>query len=153
MDFATAFKIAGLGEDLTEKLLKSLKSARGRKRRLLLELQGNLDILQLWKRNRFPPEGIIPKLERVQYDAALEENFKLNSIKRQPLGKEASKNVPQFRKYIGWSTEKLLDNLYRKIKILSDILELDGNRDKVNMDVRLNNIYKMLVLIITHINS
>jgi hypothetical protein len=153
MEFATTFKIVGIAEKLTVKLHSALKSAKGHKRKILLELQNNLDVLQLWKQKNFPIDSVISKLERKHYDYAVEENFNFNTIKIKSLKETTTKGVPQFQKYVGWSTEKLIDNMYRKIKILSDIIEIDTDNDKIKKSVRLINIYKIMFLIIHHINS
>ncbi|MDH5396205.1 MAG: hypothetical protein OEW97_08000 [Gammaproteobacteria bacterium] len=152
MDFSTAFKIADFAEKIGSKIHAALKDAKGHKRKILLELQENIDLIYLWKNKDFPIDKIINKLERKHYDLAVSENFNINSIKKSVLLKSTTKDVPQFQKYIGWSTEKLLDNLYRKIKQLKDIVEMDSTNTKINKSTRLDNINKNMILIIIHIS-
>ena len=153
MDFATAFKIAELAEKIGSKFHSVIKDAKGNKRKILLELQENIDVIFLWKNKGFPIDKVIIKLERKYYDQAVSENFKFNSLKKSTLTESTTREVPQFQKYIGWSTEKLLDNLYRKIKQLKDIVEMDTENNKINKNTRLSNIYKNMILIVHHISK
>ncbi len=153
MDFVTAFNVTELAEKLGAKIHSALKSAKGHKRKLLLELEENIDLIYLWNANGFPIDKVIIKLERKNYDSAVADNFNLNSIKRAALSKSTTRNVPQFQKYIGWSTELIFDNLYRKIKQLKDIVEMDADNTKIDKAARLGNIYKMMILLVHHISK
>ncbi len=153
MDFATAFNVAGLAEKLGARIHAALKSAKGHKRKLLLELQNNIDVIYLWQMKGFPIDKVILKLERINYDSAVADNFNFNALKRAALSKSTTRDVPQFQKYVGWSTELIVDNLYRKIKQLKDIVEMDSNSDKIDKAARLGNIYKMMILLVHHISK
>ena len=153
MDFSIAFKVAGLAEKIGTKINSALKSAKGHKRKILLELQENIDVIYLWKDKGFPVDKVVLKLERKYYDSAVSDNFTFNSIKSTALKKSTTKDVPQFQKYVGWSTEKLLDNLYRKIKLLKNSVDIDAYNKEINKNARLGNIYKMIILLVHHIKS
>ena len=153
MDFATAFNIAKFAEKIGTIFYSAQKSAKGHKRKILLELQENIDVTRLWKDNEFSADKVALKLGRKNYDAAVSDDFKFNTIKSSNLRKATTKNVPQFQKYVGWSTEKLVDNLYRKIKIIKNIVEMEADNNNVDKDARLGNIYKIMILLAHHINS
>ena len=151
MDFLTAFKTADLAGKLGSTVSSALKSAKGHKRRLLLELQTNIDLIELWQMKRFPIDKVILKLERKHYESALSDDFNFNGLKRSALPQATTRGVPQFQAYVGWSTERLIDNIYRKIKQLQDIVEMDTENRRIDKAARLGNIYKLMILLVHHI--
>ncbi|MEN8178017.1 MAG: hypothetical protein ABFS39_05295 [Pseudomonadota bacterium] len=153
MDFVTAFKAAGLVEQLSTQIYSALKSAKGHKRKLLLELQDNFDVIDLWQMKGFPIDKVILKLERKNYESAITDNFNFNALERSALSKPTTRDVPQFQKYVGWSTAMLFDNLYRKIKQLRDIVEMDSDNVKIDKAARLGNVYKIMILLVHHISK
>jgi hypothetical protein len=153
VDFFTAFKAADLAEKLGSTVSSTLKSAKGHKRRLLLELQENIDLIDLWQMKRFPIDKVILKLERKHYESAISDDFNINGLKRSALRTSTTRAVPQFQAYIGWSTERLVDNIYRKIKQLQDIVEMDTGNRKIDKAARLGNIYKLMILLVHHISQ
>lgn len=153
MDFFTAFKAADLAEKLRSTLSATLKSAKGHKRRLLLELQDNIDVIYLWQMKGFAIDKVIHKLERKYYESAISDNFNFNSLKRAPMARDTTRDVPQFQAYVGWSTERLFDNIYRKIKQLKDVVEMDADNPKIDKAARLSNIYKLMILLVHHISQ
>lgn len=153
MEFAAGLKLAGFAVNVGSMIGSALKSAKGHKRKLLIELRDNIELVNLWRQKEFPIDKVILKLERAHYNAAVADNFSLNSIKSRRLKATTTKGVPQFQKYVGWSTEALLDNVYRKIKTLNHIVEMDPDSTKINKKARLSNLYKLMILLVHHIDS
>jgi len=153
MEFSAVVAFAELVMNIGTRIKSTQKSAKGHKRKILLELQENIELISLWKNKGFPIDKVILKLERNRYDSAVEVDFLINSIKSAPLKKSTTKGVPQFHKYVGWSTEKLLNNVYRKIRNLKYIVDMDSENRHVNKSARLDNIYKVMILLVHHIES
>ena len=153
MEFAAGLKLAGFAVNVGSLIRSALKSAKGHKRKLLLELQDNIELVNLWRQKEFPIDRVILKLSQAHYRAAVAENFSLNSIKSGRLKATTTKGIPQFQKYVGWTTEAMLDNVYRKIKTLVDIVEMDTDSKKVDKKARLSNLYKLMILLVHHIDS
>ena len=153
MEFAAGLKLAGFAVNVGSMIRSALKSAKGHKRKLLIELRDNIELVNLWRQKEFPIDKVILKLERAHYNAAVADNFSLNSIKSRSLKATTTKGVPQFQKYVGWSTEALLDNVYRKIKTLNHIVEMDPDSAKIDKKARLSNLYKLMILLVHHIDS
>jgi hypothetical protein len=141
----------------SEKMVKSinavLKNSKGHKRAVLRELQENLNLLLLARNNQLPPDKVISKLERKNYLAAADAGFNFKSIKRPSLKEKTTRDVPQFRKYIGWSTERLLENIYLKVKQLQDIVDIQETVKKLSINARLENLTRLMILFLQHIKS
>jgi hypothetical protein len=138
-------------EKLAKNLDNLLKNSRGHKRAILRELQENINLLFLVKNQQLPVRKIIEKLERKNYLAAANAGFNFKLIKRSALKKETVKNVPQFKKYIGWSTERMLENIYLKVKQLQDIAAIDPDQKSLNLQIRLENLLRLMLLLLQHV--
>ncbi len=153
MDFYSAFKAVIEAGKAGMTLRTLIKDRSGHKRKVLLELQENVDLINLAKVKAFDIDKVIKKLQRKNYLAGVEADFDFNSLKRSVLLEKSIKDVPQFKKYIGWSTERLFINIYRKVKQLQDIVEMDSENKNINKKARLENIYRMMLLMINHLKS
>jgi len=153
MEFSAVVAFAELVMNIGTRIKSTQKSAKGHKRKILLELEENVELISLWKNKGFPIDKVILKLERSRYDSAVDVDFNINSIKSTALKKSTTKGVPQFQKYVGWSTEKLLNSLYRKIRNIKHIVDMDSESKHVSKSARLGNIYKITILLIHHIES
>jgi len=63
------------------------------------------------------------------------------------------RKVPQFKKYVGWSTERLLENIYVKVKQLQTIVEMEGGKKNANLDLRAKYLLRLMILLLSHIHS
>lgn len=136
------------------KILDSLiKRTRGRKRALLIELRSNIQLIDLYTEGDLPIDKVVARLETSHIRTALESNFNFNSLKRGKLKRSTTGNVPQFRRYAGWTTERLFSNIYLKIKGLQTIIEIDPDNERFRKSVRLINIRKLMLLLLKHIQS
>jgi len=153
MDFIGAFQALMTTEKMAKSINAVLKNAKGHKRAVLRELQENLNLLLLARKNQLPPDKVISKLERKNYLAAADTGFNFKSIKRSSLKQKTTRDVPQFKKYIGWSTERLLENIYLKVKQLQDIVDMQGVSKSLDMSARLENLTRLMILFLEHIKS
>jgi hypothetical protein len=130
-----------------------IRGTRGRKRALLLELRHNIGVINLYTEGNSPIDSVITKIETEQLKAALESNFDFGSLKRSRVRKRTAGNTPQYKRYIGWTTEKLYSNIYLRIKELKTIVEIDTYNKRYRKSVRLLNIRKLMILLLKHIRS
>jgi len=153
MDFLTAFQALTTTEKMAQSVNTILKNAKGHKRAVLRELKENLNLLLLAKKNQLPSDKVISKLERKNYLAASDAGFNFKSIKRSSLKQKTTRDVPQFKKYIGWSTERLLENIYLKVKQLKDIIDMQVVSKNLDLNTRLENLTRLMILLLQHIKS
>ena len=153
MEFSQAFSTILSAEKLARSLDSIIKNSKGHKRAILRELQENINLLFLAKNNQLPARKVIEKLERKNYLAAADAGFNFKLIKRFALKRETVKDVPQFKKYIGWSTERMLENIYLKVKQLQDIAAIDPDQKSLNLQIRLENLLRLMLLLLQHVKS
>jgi hypothetical protein len=60
---------------------------------------------------------------------------------------------PQYRQYVGWTTERLFSNIFVKIQDLQTIVRIDPRNERIRKGVRLVNILKLMLLLMKHINA
>jgi len=125
---------------------------QGNRRILLLELQENLSTIELHMISGAPIDKVIMALKIENLTEVLQSNFNFNNIKISAVSPRTTGGVPFYASYIGWSTEKLFKNLYLKIKELQRVVEIDPENPNIRKNVRLINIFKMIKLIIVHID-
>jgi len=130
-----------------------IKGTRGRKRALLLELRHNIGVIGLYTEGNSPIDSVITRLETKHLEAALESNFNFSSLKRGKVKKSTAGNIPEHKKYIGWTTERLFSSIYLKIKALQTIVEINTYNERYRKTVRLLNIRKLMILLLKHIRS
>lgn len=153
MDFNQAFSAILSVEKLAKTIERVVKNSKGHKRAILRELQENIHLLFLAKNQQLPVRKVIEKLERKNYLAAADTGFNFKLIKRSRLKNETIKEVPQFKKYVGWSTERLLENIYLKVKQLQDMADLDPEQKSLNLQIRLENLLRLMLLFMQHVNQ
>jgi hypothetical protein len=153
IDTTAILKGLGSAAAAVSALKPLIKSSKGIKRGLLMELQGNIGLIALHLRGEAPIDKVIGKLEVSRCKAALESDFNFATLKRGRVGKAMAQGVPQYRPYVGWSTEQLFANIYLKIRELQNIVEIDAANEKFRKRVRLINVFKLMLLLLRHINS
>ena len=153
MDFGSAFQALTTTEKIARTVDSIVKNSRGHKRAVLRELQENISLLLLVRTGQFPAHKVIPRLERKQYLAAADGGFNFRQIKRPSLREKTIRQVPQFKKYVGWSTERMLENIYIKVKQLQTIVEMERGRKNVNLELRTKYLLRLMILLLSHIQS
>lgn len=153
MDFGSAFQALTTTEKVAKTVDSIVRNTRGHKRAVLRELQENIQLLLLVRNKEFAPEKVIPRLERKNYLSAADAGFNFKQIKRSVLKDKTIRDVPQFRKYVGWTTERLLENIYIKVKQLQNIVEMSSDQNKVNLELRSKYLLRLMILLLHHIRS
>lgn len=128
-----------------------IKRTRRTKRALLLELRRNIGLIGLYTEGDAPIDKVIAKLETKQMRAALESGFNFKSLKKGGIKKSTAGDVPQDKRYVGWTTERLFTSIYLRIKELQTIVEIDPDNEKFRKSVRLLNIRKLIILLLKHV--
>jgi hypothetical protein len=139
--------------DLLKFLEDLIKRSRGTKRALLIELRGNIQLVDLYIEGEPPIDEIITRLETRHMESALESGFNFNTLKKGGLRQSAAGDVSQFAAYVGWSTEDLFSSIYLKIIELQRIVQIDTHNPNYRKSVRLHNIGKLMLLLLKHIRS
>ncbi len=133
-----------------------IKQSRGQRRELLRELQNNINQISVYIENGAVDEGIDKVIVALQvscYEAASKDGFDFNTLHRGRLASRLLKDLPQFKTYSGFSTEQLFDKLYTWIHRLKIIARDYPDSPKFRKRVRLINIWKLMLLLVKHINS
>jgi len=153
LELGSVFKGLSTAASVAKFIQSLIKSTRGIKRTLLLELQQNIQLIYLHFESGSLIDRIIEKLDSSYYKKAIESNFNFNSLQKAKLKEELINNVPQYKSYVGWTTEQLFTNIYIKIHTLQTIVEIDAKNEKLRKNVRLINILKLMLLLLKHIKS
>ena len=133
-----------------------IKQSRGTRRELLRELQNNINQISVYIESGEGEEGVDRVIAALQvgcYEAAGRDGFDFDSLKKGRLSPGLLKDVPQFKAYGGFTTEQLLDKLYMWIHRLKIIAKDYPNSPKFRKRVRLINIWKLMLLVVRHINT
>lgn len=152
-DATSILKGIDTATSVAQALRSLVKGTKGLKRRLLLELQANIQLISLYTQGSAPIDKIIRKLDVTHCRAALESDFNFKSLKRERVSKALARRLPQFEAYVGWNTEQLFTNIYLKIKELQHIVDIDSDNKRYRKNVRLLNVLKLMLLLLEHLKS
>lgn len=133
-----------------------IRDSRGRKRELLRELGHNIDKIAVFVEagsNAQRVDKLVNSLETTCYEEASKAGFDLNSLKRTRLSGDLVRQLPQFKPYVGMSTEELFDKVYASIHRLKVIVAEYPDDGRFRKSVRLINILKLMLLLVRHIRS
>jgi len=135
----------------------SIRRARGMRRALLIELRHNIESADHYIAGDWPVGRAINDLQTNKYEATLEaKRFKLSRLKERPgdrIEGDIIGDVAQHEPYVGWTTEKLISNIYDKIEELRGIVRTNPRDRNFRKGVRLINIRKLMILLVKHIHS
>ena len=130
-----------------------LKGSRGTQRSLLLELESNIRLAQIGKKGNVSSEKLVQRLETDAISRAMASGFNFSSLKSGKVKKAVAGDSAQLQRYVGWSTEKLFSNIYLRIRELQNIVVLDPDSDHFRVNIRLKNVFRLMVLLVRHIKS
>lgn len=128
-----------------------LKNTRGTQRAVLLELQKNINLLNLFIDDNSKVNTIIKKLDTSEYEKAVRSDFNFKDLKKTRVSSRLVLDVKSLQPYAGWQTEQLFENIYLKIHQLKSILEIDPDNKNFRLSVRLKNLHKIMILLLKHI--
>lgn len=103
--------------------------------------------------------AIANSLRTQTFDELERSNFSFNTLKRQKISfaRLDVKNLASFSYLNGASTETLICSMYERIRILQSLAKTAAQNkkahDHIRFDVRLQNIAKMLLLLVLHLKS
>ena len=140
-------------DQVTRAIADAVNRARGQKRRMLLELQSNIELIYSYGRYDLPIDEVILGLETDAMRDALESGYRFQALQRAEVSHETAGKEPQYQQYVGWSTEQLFSNIYVKVKDLRRIVQMDPSNKQIRKRVRLINVLKMMALVVKHVHA
>ena len=148
-----AFAAISTSEKIASSLYKWITGNRGLKRTVALELKENIELIRLYVESGADPKEIIPKINNTAFRKTLAAGFNFNALKRSKVSTRSTKGVPQLIKYHGWDTQKVFENVYQKVTTLKQAAELKKTKKPIRLGVRLNNLFRMMVMLAIHIGG
>lgn len=148
-----AFAAVGTTEKVASSLYKWIAGNRGLKRTVAMELQENIELIRLYVESGADPAELVPKIKEDAFRHALAEGFNFNSLKRSKIGPKSTKNKPVLKKYHGWETRRVFENVYQKVATLNQAIAIRNPGKPIRIGVRLNNVFELMVLLAVHIGD
>ncbi len=115
-----------------------------------MEMAQNLDFLRTALQEKIEAKKIISGLENKYFLASLESSVDFDSLQKSKLSDRTTGGIKEFRPYLGWPTEKLVKKVYERIAVLK---KLSTTEPTINASRRLQNLFKLLLLTVAHING
>ncbi len=128
------------------------RGQRGRRRQLLTGLGELLDATLLHTRDGVAPRAVIRTLDPGPMAQILASDLDFRTLRRGNITAATTRGVGFYKRYVGWSTERLYAHIYRKLAELRRLAELAPD-DHVRLDRRLGNLQKLIVLFIWHVGE
>ncbi len=132
---------------------------RGPRRMILSEISTNFKIMKVLTKNNIDTSEIISVLRTKAFDQLESSNFSFNALKHKKVSfhKLGIKNLPSFSSIHGATTEALVCTLYERIRVVQSLEKAASKNAKlrktIRFDVRLQNIAKLLLILVLHLKS
>ncbi len=126
------------------------KGERGRRRKLLAGLGEILDATLLHTRDGVEAGAVIRTLDPKPMADLIASDLDFRSLRRGAVSAATTRGVGFYKRYVGWSTERLYTHIYRKLAELKRIADLPPG-EGIRLDRRLANLQKLIVLFIWHV--
>jgi hypothetical protein len=142
-------------KELLAFLYKKSKTNDVHKKQLIIELRDNLNVFKNGFLNQAPNDTMIDLLTNEAIQSGIKNNFPFKKLKPGPIGAEQVYD-DRNKKYIGWTTEKLIDKIDEKIVELKNIKKMNGGsveRVKNNISLMMSNLYFRMKLLADFIQS
>ncbi len=142
-------------KDLLAFLYKKSKTSDVHKKQLLIELRDNLNVFKNGFFNQSPYDAMIDLLSRDAIQDAIKENFSFKKLRSGIIHAPVIYDERN-KKYIGWTTEKLIDKIDEKIIELRNIKKMNGGSVKDvrnNIALMMSNLYFRMKLLADFIQS
>lgn len=142
-------------KDLIAYLNKESKTSDVLKRQVLRELQNNLNIFYNAQLNSVSADVLIDMLSNEAIKEAFKGNFKFKKLKAgtiEPYHVDDDRN----KKYVGWTSEKLIDKIDEKTEELKNIKKMNNGSvatAKNNTQLMLSNLYFRMKLLAAFIKG
>lgn len=126
---------------------------KGDSRAIIEELKENSRYFWLVLEDNVDIDEIVAQLSTKEYDRLCKSGFDFNALKRNKIGRYQSLKGTDLASWQGKETEKLLSNIYDKIKTLQIKYPYSKNNKKINWKQRVKNIQKRILLLLIHAGS
>lgn len=136
--------------NIYDKEQSKYRARRSSQNRLQIELQHNLAFLREGLREGLPARKLIEGLDTGQFADAGRQGLDLNRLQKRRLAQETYGGIREFARYRGWSTVRLVETVYERISTLK---KLSAGAAGVDLDARLRNLFKLLMLLVAHIQG
>jgi len=115
-----------------------------------MEIAGNLAFIREAVQAGMSSGKIVAGLENEQFLTAHAAGMDFNGIQRSRLSTKTFFGINEFKRYAGWSTERLIKKAYERIATLKKLLAVEAGLD---FSRKLQYLFKLLLLIIAHIEN
>lgn len=126
------------------------RASQSSKGRLLVEMQHNLAFLREGLREGLSQQAIVTGLEDTQFHTAGKQGTNIGALQKKKLAGTTYAGIREFDRYAGWSTTKLISNLYERIDTLK---KLAGSSDNIDLRARLITLFKFLMVVLAHVEE
>lgn len=126
---------------------------KGNARSIIEELKENSRYLWLVLEENVPLDAVVSNLSTSEYDRLLKDGFDFNSLKKRKIGNYVSLDGTDLSSWQGKETEKLVSNIYDKIKDIKTKYPLSKDSKKIRWKRRAMNAQKRILLLLKHANS
>jgi len=127
------------------------------RRMLIIEIRHNIEMIKLLDEDVLLDDEVINKLETKGLECAIKEDFNFESfpIVRHKINKNTTRGNLFYKRYTGagWYTEDLFLSIYEKIIFLRKIVKDKLLRSKIDVKIRLLNIFKLMDLLLLHLSK
>jgi hypothetical protein len=142
-------------KDLLAFLYKKSKTNDVLKKQVIIELRDNLNVFKNGYINQSSYDPMIDLLSREAVQRAIRDNFSFKKLHPGTIS-QAMIYEERNRKYLGWTSEKLVDKIDEKIVELKNIKKM--NHDSVesvqnNISLMMSNLYFRMKLLADFIQS
>jgi hypothetical protein len=142
-------------KDLISFLHTQSRTNNVHKKQLIRELRNNLNVFKNGFLNNAPYDPLIDLLSNEAVKDAIKAHFSFKKLKTGVIGGPQVFNERN-KKYIGWTTERLVDKIDEKIEELRNIKKLNGGTVttvKNNIPLMMSNLYYRMKLLADFIRS
>lgn len=134
-------------------LFKKIKITEGDKRALIDELRENLGFCSVVLIDQVPIEDAISLISTKEYDRLNRSGYDFNKLQTKKIQFENAELKHALNAWEGKKTSELIDTVYTKLKIIKHQYPVAKNSNKKRWLVRVNNINKRIIGLITHISK
>jgi len=120
------------------------------KQTLVFEIQSNAIFLADALHNELSQTDMVKGLERAAFEQSMKDGFSINSISKKKVTAKTIGEFDEFKKYVGKDTEYLVKNAYSKMFSLAKLV---NSGDGKNYSLKLKSLFRILILLITHIEG
>lgn len=133
-----------------DKELARYRSRKSSGSRLLIEMRHNLGFLREGLREDLAHAAIVKGLEDRQFHAACKQGLRLDGLQRKKLQAATYAGIREFERYRGWTTGRLIENVYERIATLK---KLAAGATDVDLHQRLRTLFKFLMVVVAHVEG